>query len=140
VSGEALRRRRSRLHRKVGDVVSAVQGIGADLTSATLLRLETAPATPLPQPLVTALAVVLDCDVRDLEATSDVQVSALRAFLDSRRASDAIAAWAADHGRDQREVAGQVRRQLTGTNFRAEQVSEDQFFELLSAILRRLER
>jgi hypothetical protein len=48
------------------------------------LHYEMAPTTALPQPLVSALTAVLDCSVRDIEASSNAQISALRAFLDSR--------------------------------------------------------
>jgi hypothetical protein len=140
ISGSLLKRQRMDSRRNVGEIADMVRSMGVALTNARLMHLEMAPATPLPQPLVSALAAALDTDVSEIEASADAQVSALRAFLDSPRVADIISTWAAEHDRETQGVAEDVRRQLTGANFRAEDVTFDQLLELLTAILRRMER
>lgn len=140
ISGSLLKRQRLASGRKVGEIADMVRGMGEALTNAQLMHLEMASATPLPQPLVSALAAALNSDVSKIEASADAQVSALRAFLDSHRVADIIFTWAAEHDRETQEVAEDVRRQLTGANFRAEDVTFDQLLELLIAILRQMER
>lgn len=138
IAGAKVKRVRMSKKLQLADLALAVQKSGVELSSAELFRIETAAASPLDQPIVTALVAVLNCSVADLETVDTGDLSPVRAFLDSPEFHELIESWAAEHDQDAQSTARRAGEQLLAAHYRAQDVTDEQLREILRAILRKL--
>ncbi len=121
------------------DLTTMVNNGGGDTSTFALLQLEQSDAVAVPQRTASALAAALGVHLRDFEAPSDVDLDAIRTFLDSAAFDELIASWAAGHDREPEPVRRIVADRMLASQFRATDVTPDQLLAIARAILRTLE-
>ncbi len=123
----------------LGELLSRATAAGGDISAGALFRLEQTASTPLAQPTASALVAALSTTLADIEATDDIDLGAVRAFLDGPEVYDLIDGWAAEHRRERDEVRRVVEERVLSAQYRAEDVTVDQLTAIVRTILDSLE-
>lgn len=139
VSGPSLKRARDAKGMTLKDIAAAATAAGTPTRTADLLRVESAPSTPLDQELATVLVAILNTSVDAVEDDFPEDMTAMRTFLDGPRFEAMIADWSSEHGREVDHTRTTVRDRALATQYRAKDITEDQIVDLIRAILRSLE-
>jgi hypothetical protein len=120
-------------------LLSRVTSAGGDIVIGALFRLEQNDSTPLPQPTASALVAALGATLAAIEASADLDLGAVRAFLDSPAFYDLVDTWAAEHQRARDEVRGVVTERVLAVQYRAEDVTTEHLTTIVQTILDSLE-
>jgi hypothetical protein len=123
----------------LGELLSRVAAAGGEINAGALFRLEQSSSTPLAQPTASALVAALSTTLADIEAAADLDLGAVRAFLDSPEFYGIVDSWAAEHRRERDEVRSLVEERVLAVQYRAEDVTVDQLMAIVRAILDALE-
>jgi hypothetical protein len=121
-------------------LLARVTAAGGDIVIGALFRLEQSDSTPLSQPNASALVAALGTDLSALEAAADIDLGAVRAFLDSPAFYDLVDSWAAEHQRERDEVRSVVEERVLALQYRAEDVTTDHLSTIVQTILDSLEQ
>ncbi len=131
-------RRVASLRRAAGidlkELLRLVTTAGGTISGGDLLRLEQNQSTELPQPTATALVAALGTSLHELEAAEQLDLDAVRSFLDSPDFDDRVASWAADHEREVADVRPIVVQRVLALQYRATDVTHDQLVAIVEAI------
>lgn len=139
VSGRKLKAARIRKSLDLRALAAAATAAGVPTRTSDLLRIETAEAVEVEQPLVTVLVAILETDVAMLEEAFDKQMDAVRRFLGGPLFDELVRTWAAEHECDLEETRQTVVDGVLALHLRAEDVAEAQLADFVRAFLRRME-
>jgi hypothetical protein len=123
----------------LGELLARVTSAGGDINAGALFRLEQSASSLVAQPTASALVAALSTALADIEASTDIDSGAVRAFLDSPEFYELIDSWAADHHLERDEVCTVVTDRVLAAQYRAEDVTVEQLTAIVRAILDTLE-
>lgn len=123
----------------LAQLLSRVTAGGGDIAIGALFRLEQSDLTPLRQPTASALVAALGTTLAAIEAAADIDLGAVRAFLDSPAFYDLVDTWAAEHQRERDEVRAVVEERVLAAQYRAEDVTTEHLTTIVQTILDSLE-
>jgi transcriptional regulator with XRE-family HTH domain len=137
IAGAALRRARKKANLDLAQLAEATGGAGIRVSSYELLEIESSDVTRVKGDLAATLVAVLGAPITDLEPASPRRAN-LGPRLESPWFSELVDDWARSHDRDPGWARNEARRRLLATQFRADDVDDEQLREILAAILHTL--
>jgi transcriptional regulator with XRE-family HTH domain len=121
------------------ELLARVTAAGGTINAGTLFRLEQNASTLMTQPTVSAIVAALNVALTDIESADEVNLSPVRAFLDSPAFYELIDDWSGKYGRQRDEVRSVVAQRVLAAQYRAEDITVDHLVEIVQAILDSLE-
>lgn len=123
----------------LGELLLRATAAGGNINAGALFRLEQSASTPLAQPTASALVAALSTTLAEIQAAADIDLGAVRAFLDSPEVYLLIDSWAVEHRWERDEVRTVVEERVLAVQYRADDVTVDQLTAIVRAILDSLE-